>query len=163
VTRPRPREVTARIVRAWVLLYTAPLPRQVRWQRRVELAADLHDHLADLAARRVPGRRATLEILRRWAAGMPADLAWSIGAARQEVMTMHERWTRGALAVAGWACAVLVAALGLWSAVAGLRHGWRELPRHWWSVLAAAGVVVSIAGLVATVALTPRPGRGQAL
>jgi membrane-associated phospholipid phosphatase len=43
-------------------------------------------------------------------------------------------------------------------AVHDLANGWSELAQHWWSALAAAGVLGALAGLGVTL-LTPRGRR----
>jgi hypothetical protein len=130
---------------SWTRAYTAGLPAPVRAARRAELAADLHDHLADLRARAVPGIPASAEILTRLARGMPDDVVWALTTVEDAMPNTRT------LALGGWAYALVMAVLGLFGAVAGLAEGWRELPQHWWSALAAAGVAVALAGLLLTV------------
>jgi hypothetical protein len=142
-------------VRAWARAYTAPLPPSARDTRRAELAADTHDHLADLRARAMRGRPAAAEIARRLVRGMPDDLLWALTTFVEDAMPRTRL-----LALTGWAYALVVSVLGLLSAVAGLAEGWRELPGHWWSTLAAMAVVVSLVGLGATVLATARHQTG---
>lgn len=142
------------VVQAWVRCYTAATPPAHRTARRAELAADLHDHVADLAARGLDGRRAALEILRRLLGGIPDDLAWALRPEPSEE-TMRNRTPL--LALTGWASALVLGLLNLMGAVAGLQDGWREIGQHWWSVLAAAGVLVAVAGLGGTLATRRGP------
>jgi hypothetical protein len=136
-------------LRGWTRSYTVALPVPTRDARRRELAADTHDHLADLRARAVSGRRSAVEILGRLVRGMPDDVRWAL------TMTLEEAMPRTrTLAIAGWCYALLVAVFALLGAVEGLAHGWRELPEHWWSTFAAASVGVALAGLVTTLATT---------
>jgi hypothetical protein len=143
------------VVRAWVRCYTAAAPAPWRAVRRDELAADVHDHLADLAERGAGGPLAALEILRRLVLGVPADLSWALGpgpleeTAKEVAMTDRTR----ILAVTGWTTALVLGALGLMGALAGLRDGRRELGQHWWSTLALGGVGLAAAGLAVTLAV----------
>jgi len=141
------------VVQNWTRCYTATVPEPDRAARRAELAADVHDHLADLADRQVGGYRAALEILRRLVLGVPADLAWALQPdAPEENMKNRTR----TLAVAGWATAFVLAILDFMGALAGLQNGWRELPQHWWSTLAVAGVLLTTLGLSVTLASVRR-------
>ena len=151
-----PHRFAVAAVRAWARLYTALVPASVRLDRQDELTSDLHDHLADLRARRVRRLPASVEIGRRLIVGMPAELAWALTTMEENTMT-HMR----TLAVTGWAFALVASVVGLFTAVAGLAEGWRELPQHWWSMLAGASVAGAAVGLVLTIlALTGRRAVG---
>jgi LPXTG-motif cell wall-anchored protein len=66
----------ATLVAWWVAAYTRHLPAGVAQRRRAELASDLWEQRADGAASRTPPAAVALSILRRMAAGIPADLRW---------------------------------------------------------------------------------------
>ena len=98
----------AALVSWWVATYTRRLPAQVAERRRAEVASDLWEQRADASG----GSPSTvgLSILRRMAAGIPADLRW-----RQQQLR---------------------AAPGRSATAAGPRL--RQLVMHnWWLVLAA--------------------------
>jgi len=64
------------LARAWVWLYTARLPEQLRNARRAEIEADLWEHQHDrLLSRTAPGVAATEILLRTWL-GAFDDLGW---------------------------------------------------------------------------------------
>jgi hypothetical protein len=95
-----------------VRLYTCGLPPDVRTARRAELESDVWEHLHDHDGRRQSA--VALEIVRRTAAGVPADVAWRLehrGArrlhthARSRVMLANVK-KHGMVALAG--------ALALW-------------------------------------------------
>ena len=159
-TAGRSHRLATVAVLGWARLYTAVVPAPVRVDRRDELASDLCDHLADLRARRVSPAAATIEILRRLVAGMPDDLAWALTTMEHTTMKEDTMARMRTLAVAGWAFALVTAALGLWTAAAGLADGWRELTQHWWSALAVAGVIGAAVGLALTVVVAGRRTAG---
>jgi hypothetical protein len=57
-------------------VYSRTAPEPDRTARRDELAADVHDQLADASARAVPRRVVARSLIGRVVRGMPADLAW---------------------------------------------------------------------------------------
>jgi hypothetical protein len=65
-------------IRAWVRLYTAGLPAEVRAARRDEIDDDLWCHLGDAADNGRSGRGVDGELLTRWVLGIPADVGWSL-------------------------------------------------------------------------------------
>jgi hypothetical protein len=65
----------ARVVAAWVRLYTRSQPPAAAQRRREEIDADLHDHIAHERARGTGERRIALGILGRMVRGMAADAA----------------------------------------------------------------------------------------
>ncbi len=139
------------LVQAWTRAYTAAVPSPHRATRRAELAADLHEHLLDLAHRNARDGRAAMEILRRLIGGVPADLAWALHPDWTEE-TMNDR--SRTLAITGWITALGIAVLNLLGAIAGLQNGLREIGRHWWSTLAVAGVLIAVVGVGLTIAVT---------
>ena len=69
-------EVARRLAVWWGRLYTRAAPEPDRSARREELAADLHDQLAEARASAVPGGRVAQSVVGRVLRGVPADLAW---------------------------------------------------------------------------------------
>jgi hypothetical protein len=100
----------AALVSWWVATYSRPLPAQVAERRQAELASDLWEQRAWGQAVGAPAPAVALSILRRMAAGMPADLRWRYGQLAA---------TRGRPLVPGG------------------RPVLRTLARNWWLVLAA--------------------------
>ena len=64
----------ARMVWAWVRLYTAAMPTPVALARREELLSDIHDQIADEQAAGRPGR--SYALCRRLFKGIVADVVW---------------------------------------------------------------------------------------
>jgi hypothetical protein len=108
----------AGLVAWWVEAYTRHLPDEVAGRRRAEVDSDLWEQ-------RAAGRRAWLvafSILRRMAAGMPADLHWRHGqlaAARGRLLEPRARPVLAALARNWWL--VAAALVGTAEVVAGIR------------------------------------------
>jgi hypothetical protein len=100
----------AAVVAWWVATYSRHLPAKVAERRRAELASDLWEQRAWGRAVGAAAPFVALSILRRMAAGMPADLRW-----RQRQLAA----TRGRPLVRGG------------------RPVLRTLARNWWLVLAA--------------------------
>ena len=75
-------DVAQRTALWWGRAYTRTAPEPDRTARRGELAADVHDQLADARARRVPEHRAARSVVGRVLRGMPADLAWRFAVER---------------------------------------------------------------------------------
>jgi hypothetical protein len=69
-------ERAAALVSWWVATYSRHLPAEVAQRRRAELASDLWEQCAVGRAVGAPAAAVALSILRRMAAGMPADLRW---------------------------------------------------------------------------------------
>ena len=92
VAAPSPA-MPAGLVRAWVRLYTAGLPADVRDERREEIDADLWEQAreAGMLARAPSDVRS--QIVLRLLLGMPADVTWRIGqiGARQRGEATTER------------------------------------------------------------------------
>jgi hypothetical protein len=100
----------AALVAWWVATYSRHLPSEVAERRQAELASDLWEQRAWGRAVGAAAPFVALSILRRMAAGMPADLRW-----RQRQLAA----TRGRPLVPGG------------------RPVLRTLARNWWLVLAA--------------------------
>jgi hypothetical protein len=64
----------ARLASSWSRAYTYRLPADVAFARRAEIAADLHDQLADAAG--VSSAAVSRAIASRMLLGVPADLSW---------------------------------------------------------------------------------------
>jgi hypothetical protein len=101
---------TAALVTWWVATYSRRLPAEVAERRQAELASDLWEQRAWGQAVGAPAPAVALSILRRMAAGMPADLRWR---------HLQLAATRGRPLVPGG------------------RPVLRTLARNWWLVLAA--------------------------
>jgi hypothetical protein len=99
----------AAVVAWWVATYSRHLPAEAAERRQAELASDLWEQRAWGQAVGAPAPAVALSILRRMAAGMPADLRW-----RQRQLAA----TRGRPLVPGG------------------RPVLRTLARNWWLVLA---------------------------
>jgi hypothetical protein len=112
----------ADLVSRWVATYTRHLPTEVGERRRAEVASDLWE---ERAAGREAGMRTllvALSILRRMAAGVPADLRWREGqlaAAPGRPLQAKERHVLHALARNWWL--VLAALVGVTEVVVGAR------------------------------------------
>ena len=112
----------AELVSRWVATYTRHLPTEVGERRRAEVASDLWE---ERAAGREAGTRTVLvalSILRRMAAGVPADLRWresQLAAARGRPLQAKERHALHALARNWWL--VLAALVGVTEVVVGAR------------------------------------------
>ena len=75
-------DVAQRVALWWGRAYTRSAPEPDRSARRGELAADVHDQLADAQARAVPEHRAARSLVGRVLRGIAADLAWRLGVER---------------------------------------------------------------------------------
>jgi len=69
-------ELARRLALWWGSVYTRTAPEPDRSARRQELAADVHDQLADAQASAVPGGMVARSVVGRVLRGAPADLAW---------------------------------------------------------------------------------------
>ncbi len=69
----------ARLVWAWVRLYTAAVPVTVRSARRAELLSDIHEQLVDARAAGGSGWRVSWALFGRMVRGSIADVAWRAG------------------------------------------------------------------------------------
>lgn len=69
-------ERMAEMVIRWVRAYTRDLPAPIARRRIDEIAADLHDHIADERARGTTDRRIALGIASRMVRGAAADASW---------------------------------------------------------------------------------------
>jgi len=72
-------ERMAKLVSAWVRLYTRGLPPAIAQRRIEEIEADLHDQVAHERARGMSDRRIGLMLLWRMGRGVPADASWRSG------------------------------------------------------------------------------------
>ena len=113
-----PGDRTAALVSWWAATYSRHLPAEVAERRRAELASDLWEQRAHGRTVGAPDAAVALSILRRMAAGMPADLRW-----RQRQLAA----TRGRPLEPGG------------------RPVLRTLARNWWLVLAALVGIFEVA------------------
>lgn len=65
-------------IESWVRLYSRDLPLELARDRREEVLADVHDHVAWGRAHEVPERRVARALLGRAVRGAPADLSWAM-------------------------------------------------------------------------------------
>lgn len=109
VTRRHEAQRGARLVTAWVRLYTSGLRDDIRDDRRDEIASDIWEQAHDNATSSTQGA----EIVARAVLGVPADLSWRLE---------HSRLAR----MPGWAIASVLGLLarletaGRWVARRGL-------------------------------------------
>jgi len=76
-------ELASAFTRSWVRLYTRRLDAGIRASRLAEIESDLWEHRRETEEAGADPSDAGLQVLARCLAGMPADLAWRSGAARQ--------------------------------------------------------------------------------
>ena len=95
-----------RLARRWVLLYTAPLPRDERDARRAEIDSDLWEHLADAQADQQSLVIAQPAVLARMLFGVPSDLIW-VGRVRR-TMKEHRSMKQRRLRIIALLCATVV-------------------------------------------------------
>jgi hypothetical protein len=106
----------------WVATYTQHLPAEIGQRRRAEVASDVWEQRAAGLQAATPAAVVALSILRRIAAGMPADLRWRQGqlaAARGRSLEPRERLLLRALASNWWL--VLAGLIGAAEVVVGAR------------------------------------------
>src|SRR6266487_2902838 len=106
----------------WVATYTQHLPAEIGQRRRAEVASDVWEQRAAGLQAATPAAVVALSILRRIAAGMPADLRWRQGqlaAARGRSLEPRERPLLRALASNWWL--VLAGLIGAAEVVVGAR------------------------------------------
>ena len=77
----------ARLTTTWLSVYTRRLPADIAVARRDEVAADLHDHLADRG--QTSTATVSREIAVRMLLGIPADLSWRTQQARAARSARH--------------------------------------------------------------------------
>lgn len=112
----------AAVVSWWVATYIRRLPTEVGERRRAEVASDLWEQRADGRESATRDVLVALSILRRMAAGMPADLRWRRGqlaAARGRMPEPAERRLLHALGRNLWL--VLAGLVGVTEVVVGAR------------------------------------------
>lgn len=83
-----------RLVKGWVLLYSAAAPVPARDQRRADIEADLHDEIEDLQAERYRPEEIALRVFVRMAIGMPSDMVWTASYLPQSVAWQLEQRSR---------------------------------------------------------------------
>lgn len=74
------QRIAARIVLAWVQMYTRHLPPELRVTRRAEVESDLWEHVADQDGAGARSLATALEILLRTCRGVFDDVTWSFEA-----------------------------------------------------------------------------------
>jgi hypothetical protein len=173
MTKPLP--FSARLVHAWVWLYTRGLATELRRARHDEIDSDLWEHVHETKGAGRVG--VNLQVLARLLLGLAADVAWRLetGATRRagkergmSASFLSTRMTGGGRAEKVFlACAGLLvvyqAAIALISAGfgVGLWRGGPDDPGNGWFLtlpISAAGVVLILAGLKARAAAPFRGG-----
>ncbi len=76
-------DVAQRVALWWGRAYTRTAPEPDRSTRREELAADVHDQVADARARAVPEHRVARSVIGRALRGIAADVTWRFGVERK--------------------------------------------------------------------------------
>lgn len=76
-------DLSSGITRSWTATYTRGLPHDLRAERREEIDSDLWDHRRLANIEREPANGTAVQILARFALGIPADLLWRIEAGNQ--------------------------------------------------------------------------------
>ncbi|MBA3339479.1 MAG: hypothetical protein H0T54_07025 [Geodermatophilaceae bacterium] len=159
--RPLPRG--AQLTRSWSRAYTYGLPAAIALARRDEIAADLHDQLADTAG--VSSAAVSRVIATRMLLGVPADLSWRSEQARTDRSARRKETAMNgspspyrnlALALG----AVLVAwglVMTAGSAIEQLRGSWSQ------NLVWVLFVSATLAGVVGLVLLAKRQAIGAAL
>jgi hypothetical protein len=131
----------------WVATYSRHLPAEIAGRRRAELASDLWEQRTWGQAVGAPAPAVALSILRRMAAGMPADLRWrhhQLAAARGRPLDVGGRPVLRTLARNWWLA--LAALVGLFEVVSGvgmpLTEGGNPGSIAGGAVIATAGLLV---------------------
>jgi hypothetical protein len=79
-----PQPFGARLTVSWTRAYTHGIAQDVATARRDEIAADLHDQLADATTTEISSGAASRAITTRMLLGVPADLSWRSEQARAD-------------------------------------------------------------------------------
>jgi hypothetical protein len=158
------RDRSARLVRAWVTLYTTGLPWAIREDRRQEVASDLAEETMD-AVRHGVARDLGRARVRRWLLGVPADIVWRIreaplyarSATAPRLWVPTSRWSFALLAVVaiGTVGGLVLVGLPLLGGSLGTTTWAGNGPVLF--CLAASGIVLGIPIAV------PRPGLGAGI
>lgn len=152
-----------RFTRGWVRVYTTGLPRTVARERRDEIASDLWEHATDAGVAGTSGRATAAHIFGRAVLGMPADIAWHVGALKGSAT---EDGTHQTLRfVAALLVGVLSVALGILFLVGLARGQWdADDPVVAFYVLAVvAGIAGPVVAVVGFYALRRAQAEGQSL
>jgi hypothetical protein len=134
----------ATVVTWWVARYTHRLPAEVAERRQAELASDLWEQRTYGRMVGAPTAAVALSILRRMAAGMPADLRWrhrQLAATRGRPLDVGGRPVLRTLARNWWL--ILAALVGLFEVVSGVGMFAEGNPGS-----IAGGAVIAGAGLL---------------
>ncbi|HUP16002.1 MAG TPA: hypothetical protein VM848_08135 [Acidimicrobiia bacterium] len=90
------RLVAGLVVSAWVRIYTLGLDASNRYDRRAELESDLWEHRNNAASEGQGSMAASLSIVGRWLAGIPADLSWRASHRGNRSQQVRERVMKNA-------------------------------------------------------------------
>ena len=136
------------LTRAWVWLYTAPLPPAARAERRDEIASDLWEHTHGGPAGGAARAGIALDVIRRCLFGAAADVVWCVEAVRRARRSgpAHDRrrflmtFPRPHSAFTGLALISLI-----WIAVfTGLITAFGKDVSDWWSFLGVGAILIGI-------------------
>jgi hypothetical protein len=147
------------LVTWWVATYSRHLPAEVAERRQAELASDLWEQRAWGQAMGAPAPAVALSILRRMAAGMPADLRWrhhQLAATRGRPLVPGERPVLRTLPRTWWL--VLAALVGLFEVAFGVAIPLEE-GGHAESI--AGGALIATAGLLVLAGIAVRQRRSR--
>jgi hypothetical protein len=85
------------LVRSWVRMYTLGLDASNRYDRRAEMESDLWEHRNYASSEGQGSMAASLSIVGRWLAGIPADLSWRASHRGNRSQQVKERVMKNAL------------------------------------------------------------------
>jgi hypothetical protein len=91
------RPVAELLVRSWVRMYTLGLDASARYDRRAEMESDLWEHRTCASSEGQGSMAASLSIVGRWLAGIPADLSWRASHRGNRIQQVEERVMKNAL------------------------------------------------------------------
>jgi hypothetical protein len=91
------RPVAELLVRGWVRIYTLGLEASNRYDRRAEMESDLWEHRNYASSEGQGSVAASLSIVGRWLAGIPADLSWRASQRGNRSQQLKERAMKNAL------------------------------------------------------------------
>jgi len=155
----------ANLTRNWTSFYTWRLPPDRRDSRRAEIESDLWEHQYLASLQRVDATNTAMEILLRFALGMPADCLWRletnriVRAERRSAMVNTDSRLMKALNVAALVVVALVPIIGASIAM----NGWRHDTDVAWMMWGVIPVLASVALFVGLRRVRDQPGQGFAL
>ena len=157
--------IVVNLTRSWTSFYTWRLPLELCEGRRAEIESDLWEHQRLADSQGLDQTSTALEILLRFALGIPADCSWRLETgktARSEnrsgSMQTDSRLMR-TLSVAALAVVALIAIMGTSIAL----NGWRNDTDVAWMLWGVIPMVASVALFIGLRLVRDQPGQGLAL